>query len=69
MTTLRPIKMTDVYAAGLCSSGLAIREFFRQNKLDFRKFLKQGISVEQIEALGDNAIARKVLEAYHERGQ
>lgn len=45
------IKMRHIRSAKMCSSGA--RLFFNRHKLDWNKFLKEGIDSDVIEALKD----------------
>lgn len=53
------ITMRDVRAAQMCSGGA--RMFFDQYKLDWSKFLKEGIAASELAATGD-ALAHKLIE-------
>ncbi len=53
------VKMEHVRAARMCSRGA--RAFFVRHKLDWERFLAEGLPVEQIEATGD-AMAIQVAE-------
>ncbi|MGO8241348.1 hypothetical protein ACC806_34990 [Rhizobium ruizarguesonis] len=58
------ITITDVRDAGHCVRGA--REWFDRHGLDFRAFLKDGISEEDFLATGD-AIAGEVVKSKHQR--
>lgn len=51
------VRMTHVRRACMCSRGA--RDFFARHGLDWDRFLKEGIEVEQIEAI-DDAMAADV---------
>ena len=53
------VRMAHVRAARQCSRGA--RAFFARHGLDWQRFLREGLPVEQIEATGD-AMALKVCE-------
>lgn len=53
------VKMEHVRAAKMCSRGA--RAFFVRHGLDWERFLRDGLPVEQIEATGD-AMALQVVE-------
>lgn len=53
------VTIKHVRQARMCSSGA--RAFFSRHRLDWHKFLKEGLPVEVIEATGD-AMALKVAE-------
>jgi hypothetical protein len=54
------IRMSDLTACGHCAIGS--RRWFENNNLDFRDFLKNGISEEKFIATGDG-LAAQVVEA------
>lgn len=54
------ITMTDITRAGYCARGT--KTWFGRKDLDFRAFLKDGISAERLLATGD-AMAEHVVEA------
>jgi arsenate reductase-like glutaredoxin family protein len=58
------ITITDVRDAGHCVRGT--REWFERHGLDFRAFLKDGISEEDFLATGD-AIAGEVVKSKNRR--
>lgn len=58
MSTLT-ITMQHVMGARLCSRGA--RQWFTAHGLDYAKFLREGLPVEQVEALND-ALAKRVVE-------
>ena len=58
------ITMDDIRKAGHCARGA--RDWFERHDLDFRAFLKQGISVEKFLISGD-ALAQRVVELKRER--
>jgi len=53
------VTMRDVRAVHMCSGGA--RKFFERHKLDWSKFVREGLPVETIEATGD-AMALQVAE-------
>jgi hypothetical protein len=53
------ITMNDISRAGHCARGT--KAFFRENELDFRDFLKNGIAASELAATGD-ARAFQVIE-------
>jgi hypothetical protein len=59
------ITITDIIKAGICASGA--RRWFDEHGLDFRAFLKDGISAETLLATGDG-MARLVVERRRARG-
>jgi hypothetical protein len=58
------VTMQDVRAARQCSRGA--RAFFARHGLDWSRFLREGLPVEQVEATGD-AMALKVCAVARER--
>lgn len=53
------VRMEHVRAARMCSRGA--RTFFARHNLDWERFLREGLPVEQVEATGD-AMAIQVAE-------
>ena len=51
MTEVILVNMSHVRTAKMCSRGA--RAFFKKHGLDWSKFLKEGLPVEEIEATGD----------------
>jgi hypothetical protein len=60
------VKMEHIRAARMCSRGA--RTFFERHGLDWRKFLKDGLPAETLEATGD-AMALQVVEVARGRKQ
>jgi arsenate reductase-like glutaredoxin family protein len=60
------ITITDIRAAGHCARGA--RTWFERHGFDFRAFLKDGISEEELLATGD-ALAVQVIEHKRERNR
>lgn len=58
------ITITDVRAAGHCARGA--KDWFERHGLDFRAFLKDGASEEELLATGD-ALAVEVIKHKRER--
>lgn len=58
------ITITDIRAAGHCVRGA--REWFERHGLDFRAFLKDGISADELLATGDG-LAVEVIKHKRER--
>lgn len=56
------IRIDDIIKAGICASGA--RRWFHAHGLDFRDFMKNGISAEDLLATGDayaeQVVARKL---------
>lgn len=53
------ITMDDIRAAGHCVRG--VKEWFERHGLDFRLFLREGISEEEFLASGDS-LARRIVD-------
>lgn len=66
MTKPVTVTMSDVRKCCMCSRGA--RVFFDHHNLDWSKFLKEGLPVEEIEATGD-VMALKVAEVARGRQQ
>lgn len=60
------VKMEHIREARMCSRGA--RTFFERHGLDWRKFLKDGLPAETLEATGD-AMALQVVEVARGRKQ
>jgi arsenate reductase-like glutaredoxin family protein len=60
------ITITDVRESGHCVKGA--KQWFEQYDLDFRAFLKDGISEEEFLATGDG-FAEDIVKRLKERGQ
>lgn len=60
------VYMKHIRQSGMCSGGA--REFFIMHKLDWNRFLNQGLEVEIIEALKDSMATKvaKTARAEHE---
>lgn len=58
------ITLADIRASGLCIAG--IEKWFARNKLDFAKFEREGMSLEDAEKV-DDAMARRALRKRLER--
>jgi hypothetical protein len=61
---LQDVKTADPIHGPYCARGLKI--FFQLHRLDFRKFIKEGIPEEELLATGDHS-AVKVVEAARRR--
>lgn len=64
------ITISDIRKAGHCTRGA--RTWFEQQDLDFRAFLRDGITAEDFLASGDaqaqQVVARKLARESHRRG-
>jgi len=60
------IYMSDIRAARMCSRGT--RDFFKRHGMDWNKFLKEGLPVEQVINTGD-PMAMQVVEVARGRKQ
>jgi len=60
------IYMSDIRAARMCSRGT--RDFFKRHGMDWNKFLKEGLPVEQFINTGD-PMAMQVVEVARGRKQ
>ncbi len=58
------ITMRDIRAAKMCSRGA--RKFFERHDLDWSRFLKEGIELDEVEPIND-AMAQRVVEVVRER--
>lgn len=59
------IRPADVRAAGYCLN-YGAREFCRRYGLDFRRFVREGIPVDELQSINDAQLAR-VIEVAHGR--
>lgn len=64
MSDERRITITDIRRAGHCAAGA--RTWFEAHEIDFRDFLKNGISVEQLKALNDGFAEQVIARTYGE---
>lgn len=60
------ITMADIMATGHCPSG--VRAWFKRNDLDFRKFMREGITASDMLATGDGMGAQVVARISKRKG-
>lgn len=64
--TQQTITMTDVRASGLCARGA--KTWFQSHGLDFRKFLREGMPLDEVAKLDDGLSNRVVQYVRKTRG-
>jgi hypothetical protein len=59
------VTMDHAYACGWCATG--VRRVLRQHDMDYRKFFREGLPIEQFDAVEDHMFQLIAKEARHGR--